>query len=78
MMSNIILCEEEWQRQKQGIYRDFDEGEWEHAHYIKLPEVGRQLLKRITNVVGIPYDPPQDTFFFSTVLNRPEPIVPEE
>lgn len=73
----IQYCEEAQLQGKREAFIDWDR-EWEHDHYIKLPEAGRQLLKRITNVVGVPYDPQQDTFFFSTVLNQPEPIVPEE
>ncbi len=73
----IQYCEAEQLQWKHDGFINWDRGE-KHDHYIKLPEVGRQLLKRITNVVGIPYDPQQETFFFSTVLDQPEPIVPEE
>jgi hypothetical protein len=65
-------CEEAQLQWKQEAYIDWDR-EWEHDHYIKLPEIGRQLLKCVTNVVGVPYNPQQDTFYFSTVLDQPEP-----
>ncbi len=70
----IRYCEEA----EQDIERWYDETYHPHDHYVRLPEQGRQLLKRITNVTGIPYDPQQDTFFFSTVLNQPKPVLPED
>src|SRR5205823_3507970 len=47
---------------------------WETDH-IKLSEEGKQLIQMISNVTGVPYNPMQDTFYFSTVLNRPEPKI---
>jgi hypothetical protein len=64
----IRYCEEA----EQDINQWYDE-DYHHDHYVRLPEQGRQLLKHIANVTGIPYNPKQDTFFFSTVLKQPEP-----
>jgi len=73
----IQYCEEAQLMWQQRGFIDW-EREDPHDHYIKLPETGRQLLKCITHVVGIQYNPQQDTFYFSTVLNQPEPVVPGE
>jgi hypothetical protein len=73
-----FFCEEfqqqYWQKDKPIDY-EREEG---HDHFVKLPEAGRQLLKHICNVVGIPYDTQQDTFYFHAVLNKSEPIIQEE
>ncbi len=68
----IAYCEEAEAQWKQEGNIDWEKEEG-HAHYIKLPEVGRELLKRIANVVEVPYNSQQDTFYYSTVLDQPEP-----
>jgi glyoxylate utilization-related uncharacterized protein len=45
---------------------------WETDH-IQLSDEGKQLVRTITNVTGVPYNPLQSTFYFSTILNQPDP-----